>query len=140
MQSRWVGSLLFLGGLAHADEIPAVADPTMITIRATHDGSLERGRVATVSLIVTPGAGLTLLEEGPLVLEVIGAATDPAKRTLHRADAVDPRASLPRFELSVKPHKEGTPRLDVELTAWLCQARRCRPVVQRTTLPLAVRP
>lgn len=141
MIRAWVGSLLVLSGVTlAADEIvPITGDSTLVSVRATHEGPLERGKPSTVSLAVAPGPGFWLLEDGPLMLDVTGTAADPPKRSLRRADAVDPRAQMPRFELAVMAHKDGAPALGVELTAWLCQARRCRPIVYRNTLPLAVR-
>ena len=127
--------LMLLSRVAWAEASPE----DLVSVRVTHDGPLERGRSSPVSIVVTPAAGLTLLEEGPLVLEVVGTGVEPQKKSLRRSDAVDSRAQMPRFELAVKPHKEGAAQLAVALTAWLCRVRRCRPVSYQATLPLVVR-
>lgn len=112
----------------------------LISLRATHERPLERGRATLLSLSVQPGPGLRLLDEGPLVLELEGSAIDPAQRSLHRRDAIDPRAESPRFEIEVRPHREGNPALSARLVAWVCRGPRCRPVEQRIPIPLTLAP
>jgi len=110
----------------------------LVTVKLTHDAPLERGRNTPLSLGVVPGPGLRLLDDGPLVVELEGTALTPAHRTLRRRDAVDPRAEAPRFEVEVRADRSGTPALVAHLTAWVCRARRCRPVTISTPLALTI--
>jgi hypothetical protein len=109
-------------------------------VRLTHEVPLERGRPTALSLGLVLGPGLRLLEDAPLVLELEGTAITPARRTLYRRDAVDPRAELPRFELEVRADRSGSPSLTARLTAWVCRGKRCRPVEVSTPVPLGVAP
>jgi hypothetical protein len=108
----------------------------LATVRLTHEAPLERGRLTPLSLGVVLGPGLSLLDDGPLMLELDGVGLSLARRVLYRRDAVDPRAALPRFEVEVRVDRAGTPTLSARLVAWVCRARRCRPVEVVTPLSL----
>ena len=128
--------IALMAGLLSASLAHAEAPAELVTVKLTHDAPLERGRNTPLSLGVVPGPGLRLLDDGPLVVELQGTALTPARRTLRRSDAVDPRAEAPRFELEVRADRTGTPTLVAHLTAWVCRGRRCRPV--EVTAPLAL--
>jgi hypothetical protein len=130
--------LAILTALSSASAIALPSD-ALVSLRVSHDNVLERGKTSVISVVVSPASGYTLMEDGPLVLDITGSQADPIKRSLRRTDAVDPRAQMPRFELSVRPYKEGMPQLNVELTAWVCQAQRCRPTTVHVQVPLPTR-
>lgn len=113
-------------------------DATLVRVQVTHETPLERGRATPLSLGVVLAPGLRLLDDAPLVLELVGVALQPAHRVLYRRDAVDPRAESPRFELEVRAERAGSPALTAHLTAWVCRGRRCRPVELTAPVPLAL--
>jgi hypothetical protein len=85
-------------------------------------------QIAAVSLSVVPHAGQRLLADGPVLVRLRGDGVKPARPLYRRDDAVDPRADVPRFELSFTPERAGTARLEAECTFYLCRDERCRPV------------
>lgn len=135
MRARVFLLCLALLGSRPAHAGPVAAEP-LVSLRVDHDRAFERGRGGLVSISVVPAPGLRLLAEGPLLVELEGRALDPARRRLTRQDAVDPRAESPRFELELRPHRDGSPLLIAKLIAWVCRGQRCRPIEQTLTLPL----
>jgi hypothetical protein len=74
----------------------------------------------SVRLAVTPSGGVKL----------------PRKRYV-MADAADPHAEAPRFDLRVEALAAGDYVLSVEARFWICAKKTCRPV--RDTIDVAVK-
>ena len=83
-----------------------------------------------LSLSILPRPGYRLLADAPLIVRLDGSGVELSRKLYRRQDAVDPRAEAPRFEVALKNAGSGA-RVDAELTFYLCQATRCRPVVTR---------
>lgn len=89
------------------------------------------GELAEVSLSITPEAGFSISREGPLRVEVFATddgAIELPRRRYHRADAADPRARAPRFDLRLRAFEPGSHELVVEPSFWVCRRRICWPV------------
>ncbi len=99
----------------------------------------EVGRKAVASLTIVPGPGRHLLEDAPLfVLVKAPPELKVAKRKFRRADAVDPRAEVPRFEIAVVGAKPGRYQLDARVLFYVCSARTCRAVREHLTIPVEI--
>lgn len=90
-------------------------------------GTVER---QTLSLSILPRPGFRLGADTPVLVSLQGTNVELPRKLYRRADAVDPRAEAPRFEV---PFRAPAPNahIDAELTFYICQAARCRPVVTR---------
>lgn len=90
-------------------------------------GTVER---QTLSLSILPRPGFRLGADTPVLVHLEGSNVELPRTLYRRADAVDPRAEAPRFEV---PFRAATANahIDAELTFYICKAARCRPVVTR---------
>ena len=91
-----------------------------------------------LSLSILPRLGYRLGSETPVLVRLQGSPRVELPRTIYRrADAVDPRAEAPRFEVPFHllpvddAHASAPARIDAALTFYICKAARCRPVVTR---------
>ena len=91
------------------------------------------GKPATLSLTVLPHAGHRLLASAPLEVRVTADGATLPRPSLHREDAIDPRAEAPRFEVPFVAAAPGRARIDAECTFYLCRGERCRPVIDRVS-------
>jgi hypothetical protein len=115
--------------------LPARAEPVWELLPAPAP-ALKVGRSASVSLTILPRPGHRLDPEAPVLVHVRGEGVTPARALYRRADAADPRAEAPRFELELTAAQPGTARLEARCTFYVCRGERCRPVeaIQRWTL------
>ena len=90
-------------------------------------GTVER---QTLSLSILPRPGFRLGADTPVIVHLDGTHVELPRRLYRRADAVDPRAEAPRFEVPFRATAAGA-RIDAELTFYICTAARCRPVTTR---------
>jgi hypothetical protein len=102
--------------------------------------SLRAGRAGAVSLSIVPRAGAHLLAAGPVLVRVRAEGVRAPRPLYRRADAVDPRADVPRFEIAVEGTAAGAASIDAECTFYLCRGERCRPVVETARWQLSVEP
>jgi len=87
-----------------------------------------------VSLSILPRPGFRLGADTPVVVRLDGTGVELPRKLYRRADAVDPRAEAPRFEVPFRPTAAAgaaAAHIDAELTFYVCKAARCRPVVTR---------
>jgi hypothetical protein len=101
---------------------------------------IKAGKKATLSLTVLPHAGYRLLADGPVELRLAGEGVKLPRPSLHREDAVDPRAEAPRFELAAVAAGAGPGNVAAECTFYLCRESRCRPVVTTVRWSLTIAP
>ncbi|MCB9561726.1 MAG: hypothetical protein H6709_16720 [Kofleriaceae bacterium] len=92
------------------------------------------GVAATVSLTVAPAAGWTVSRDGPLRIALASSTLTLPRRRYRRGHAVDPAADAPRFELKLTAPTAGEHALDVDVHAWLCAGKTCRPVHAHRTV------
>jgi hypothetical protein len=111
-----VGALLF-----GASSLPAEEPEFQIV------GTVER---QTLSLSILPRPGFRLGADTPVLVRLDGTGVDLPRKLYRRADAVDPRAEAPRFEVPFRALAAGA-RIDADLTFYICKAARCRPVETR---------
>ena len=90
-------------------------------------GTVER---QTLSLSILPRPGFRLGADTPVLVSLQGTHVELPRKLYRRADAVDPRAEAPRFEVPFRAPTANA-HIDAELTFYICQAARCRPVVTR---------
>lgn len=86
-----------------------------------------KGRV-TLSLTLLPRAGHRLHPDAPIVLHPRARGARLERALYTRADAVDPRAEAPRFELVLTVEDAANAAVDVACAFTLCRGDRCRPV------------
>jgi hypothetical protein len=97
-------------------------------------GTVER---QTLSLSLLPRPGFRLGADTPVLVRLEGTNVELPRKLYRRADAVDPRAEAPRFEVPFRPvaatgaSSGAAQHIDAELTFYICKAARCRPVVTR---------
>jgi hypothetical protein len=102
---------------------PARADEPEFQIVGTVDRQ-------TLSLSILPRPGFRLGVDTPVIVRLTGTGVELPRRLFRRADAVDPRAEAPRFEVPFRSPAAGA-RIDADLTFYICTAARCRPVDTR---------
>ncbi len=90
-------------------------------------GTVER---QTLSLSILPRPGFHLGADTPVLVRLAGSGVELPRKLYRRADAVDPRAEAPRFEVPFRTATAGA-RIDADLTFYICKAARCRPVETR---------
>jgi hypothetical protein len=93
---------------------------------------------AALSLSIVPHAGHRLLQGGPVIVRLRGEGVRPQRPVYHRDEAVDPRADVPRFELSVTAERAGAAHLFADCTFYLCRGQRCRAVETTAAFDLTV--
>jgi hypothetical protein len=90
---------------------------------------------STLSLTILPRPGFRLGADTPVLVRVDGIAIEVPRKLYRREDAVDPRAEAPRFEIVFRRPpptlSAPNPRINAELTFYVCKAARCRPVITR---------
>lgn len=135
-----MGSARRAAWLLVAVTLGAAAGPVRVRAQAAgddHDIALSAGERAPVgerralSVAVTPRPGFEISRDAPLIIDL---RVEPAaglalgKRRYRRADAADPQAAAPRFDLAYRGDAPGRYTVTAELRFWVCARRTCRPV------------
>jgi hypothetical protein len=113
------------GASARAADGESALDPGIELVTRATPGA--KGRV-TVSLTLLPRAGHRLHPDAPIVLRPRARGARVERAIYTRADAADPRAEAPRFELVLTVEDPATAAVDVACAFTLCRGDRCRPV------------
>jgi hypothetical protein len=98
------------------------------------------GETTAVSLTLTPRPGFRISTAGPIRIALSVAPTSGAallRRRLQRADAADPRAEAPRFDIGIRGDAAGDYAVAVDARFWVCGRYTCRPI--HATRVVAVR-
>ncbi|RMH38068.1 MAG: hypothetical protein D6689_20150 [Deltaproteobacteria bacterium] len=91
----------------------------------------ERG---AFSLTIAPAAGYEIDADAPLRVRLSArppGGLDLPRPRLTRADAADPRAAAPRFDLPFVAREAGDYAVDIDVRFWLCRRYTCRAVHAR---------
>jgi hypothetical protein len=136
-----------LAALALAAAAPARAAggaDAASTYRIVTDGStsaLKRGEKGKVVVAVEPlEKGVHVNREFPLKYRVSATAgLALAKTELSRADAVDPGAENPRFEIPVSATAAGAQQVTVQMRFAICSDTWCVPQQKTVTVAVDVR-
>lgn len=120
---------------------PALSAPEAYELRLPERLSVVKGESGAISLTIAPGAGHSVSRDGPLRIDVSavpasGLALAEARYT--RADAADPEADAPRFEIGYTAELPGGYAVAIEMRFWICRERTCRPVRETRTVDVAV--
>jgi hypothetical protein len=134
-------TLLVTAGLAASTGAAAAEAPREHELRVGGAVTLAPGAHGAASLSIVPAAGRRIDGDAPLSLRL--SVTPATGVTLPRrryalADAADPRAEAPRFDLALEGATAGTYTLLVEARFWLCGARSCRAVRDRVEIPVVI--
>lgn len=100
------------------------------------------GETAAVSVTITPAAGETISQDGPVIVDVRvdeGAGIAPYRYRYWRKDAVDPQASAPRFDIRVRGERAGTWSLTLKILFWECAKKTCVPVKEKREVTVVVK-
>jgi hypothetical protein len=121
----------------------ARADDKVVEHELRAGGAVEVavGARGAASLTIVPAAGRRLDASAPLSVRLSIAPAAGVKLPRRRyvlADAADPRAEAPRFDLPLEGVTAGTYVLTVEARFWLCALRTCRPVRDQVDIPVTV--
>jgi hypothetical protein len=93
----------------------------------------------TLPIAIAVDRGLAISKDAGLVLDLVPeGALEVKRRRLGRADAVDPDAESPRFQIALRADAAGDYRVRVHVRFWLCGQKTCRPVDARRTVAVAV--
>ena len=117
----------------------ARADTSGYELRIPERIELHAGDSGTLSVAIAVDRGRTISKDAGLVLDLApDGALAVKRRRLGRADAVDPDADEPRFQIAVRADAAGDYAIKLHLRFWLCGAKVCRPVDARRTVAVAV--
>jgi len=135
--------LLLLGLLAGsvAASVVLAADAPEHELRTGGALTLAAGARVAASLTIVPVPGRRLAADAPLSLRLTVTPADGLKLPRRRytlADAADPRAEAPRFDLAVEALAPGAYTVSVDARFWLCAAHTCRAVRDHIELPVTV--
>jgi hypothetical protein len=133
--------------LALAAAVPALAADgasAASTYKVVTDGSsttLKVGEKGRVVVAVEPlEKGIHVNREFPLKYRVEPTAGLRVEKTeLKRADAVDPGAENPRFEIPVVAGARGSQQVVVQMRFAICSDAWCVPQTRTVTLPIEVK-
>jgi hypothetical protein len=100
---------------------------------------LQPGTSGSLPISIAIDRGLSLSKDAALILDLApeGALTVKRKR-LGRADAVDPDADAPRFQIAIHSDTAGDFALKVHVRFWLCGNKVCRPIDAHRTVAVSV--
>ena len=102
--------------------------------------AVDQGQGGALSLTLSPDPGYSISRTGPLVVSLAAPEGLELPRTRYqRAQAADPQADSPRFDLAVRGARPGRYQLTVELSFWLCRGKVCRPIRASRTVAIEVR-
>ncbi len=140
-------SRLFVSTLALLLALPvAASDGTNAasTYKVVTDGStrtLGVGKQGKVVVDVVPlEKGIHVNREFPLKYKVEpSAGLRVEKAEWKRADAVDPAAENPRFEIPVTATAKGTQQVAVQMRFAICSDAWCVPQTRTVTIPVDVK-
>ena len=135
---------LVLAAAAPVAAAPAAPSDPAATYTVVTDGStraLEVGKKGKVVVDVVPlEKGIHVNREFPLKYKVepsAGLRVD--KLEWKRADAVDPAAENPRFEIPVTATAKGAQQVAVQMRFAICSDAWCVPQTRTVTVPIEVK-
>jgi hypothetical protein len=118
---------------------PAYAQQPGSEVRVPEKLEVAVGASAALPIAIAVDRGLTVSKDGPVIVDVTAdAGVTIKKRRLLRADAVDPEADAPRFEVTVRGETAGEVVVKLRVRFWLCGGKSCRPVDLRRQTTVAV--
>jgi hypothetical protein len=122
-------ALLLVSGEARADDD--------WDVRIPDEASAAVGAPAALSLTVAPAAGHTVSRDGPLRIYLeAGDGLELPRHRYRREQAADAAAEAPRFDLKYRATAAGDHVLTVEVRAWVCGRKTCKPVHTRRTVTI----
>jgi hypothetical protein len=137
---------LTLAAAAHASggAAPAGGPDAARTYRIVTDGStaaLKRGEKGKVVVAIEPlEKGVHVNREFPLRYRLQASpGLALAKGEVVRADAVDPAAENPRFEVAFTASAAGAQQVTVQMRFAICSDTWCIPQQRTVTVPVDVR-
>jgi ABC-type Fe3+-hydroxamate transport system substrate-binding protein len=136
-------ALLAVAPPGRADEAVSGADAAR-TYRVVTDGSsrtLKVGAPGRVVVAIEPTVkGVHTNREFPLRYKVEASpGLKVEKGELRRADAVDPNADNPRFEIPVTGAAPGAQQVTVQMRFAICSDTWCVPQARTVSVPIDVR-
>ena len=97
------------------------------------------GQPGAASIALAPAPGVTIPPDAPLSLTATPPTGVRAPRPrLRRADAADPRAQAPRFDLALAGDTPGSYVVPVVARFWSCGRRSCWPTRATVDVPVTV--
>ncbi len=131
--------------VASADEPPvALADeaaPREHELRSGGAVDVTLGARGAASLTIVPAAGHRIDAGAPLSVRLSATPASGLKLARRRyalADAADPRAEAPRFDLALEGQAAGSYTVSADVRFWLCALRTCRAVRDRVDISVTV--
>jgi hypothetical protein len=95
----------------------------------------------TLPLAIVVDRGLTVSRDAAVIVDLApDSAVSIKKRRLGRADAVDPDADGPHFNVALHAETPGDFVLRVRVRAWVCGQKVCRPFDARRNVAISVAP
>lgn len=115
-------------------------------VRVPDEITVAPGDAAAVSLTLAPGGGRTISTDAPIRISLDSETLTLPRKRYGRKQAADPGAEAPRFDLRLVAPTAGDHELTVEVRAWVCARKTCRPmrtsrtVIIRAAPPTPVQP
>ena len=101
--------------------------------------TLARGAAGKLVLAIVPGPGIHVHPQAPLKIALEGKGLAFAKPTLGHADAVDPKAEGPRFEVPFTAIEAGAGEARARAEFFVCSDRYCVKQVKDVVVGVTVR-
>ncbi len=130
--------VLLAASRAFADD---PAPPPEYELRPGAAVTLAPGAKGAASLTIVPAAGHHVDPGAPVSVRLTIAPAAGVKLPRHRlslADAADPRAEAPRFDLPLVAETAGAYQLTADVRFWICATRTCRPAHDTITIDITV--
>jgi hypothetical protein len=122
---------------AGAEEDPSKGTWHLDTSATT--STVNQGQKGKVALAIMTKEGIHVSPDAPLKIELTSNGLKLDKATLAHADAVDPKAPQPRFEVPFVAEQKGAQTVDANMTFFVCSEKWCLRQKEKVTLKVDVK-
>lgn len=134
----WLGLVLAAAALSAARAGDA---PPEHELRTGGEVTVAVGGSGSGSLTIVPAPGRRIDTRAPVTVRLSvtpAEGLELARRRLALADAADPRADAPRFDVALMGKAAGAYVVTADVRFWVCGAKTCRPVWDRAEIAVTV--
>ncbi len=101
--------------------------------------ALRPGGRGTLVLAIVPVGKVHVHPQAPLKITLQSEGLDLAKTSLGHADAVDPKADGPRFQVPFVARKPGAQEVKAKVDFFICSDQWCVKQVRDVVVPVTVK-
>ncbi len=121
---------------AAADEDPAKGTWRIDT--SASSASVAQGQKGKVAIAIVCKEGVHVSPDAPLKIELASTGLKLDKAALVHADAVDPKAEQPKFEVPFVADKKGAQTVDANMSFFVCTPKWCLRQKDKVTVKVDV--